>query len=897
MRISWAIRSLVICVVCCLSASGQGDTTPRREIIIQTIPEKMRFDVEWIAVKPSEKIKLTFRNNCRMQHNLVLCQPGYGITKTIARMAWNLGSAAIEKNYVPDHSSVISYVPIVSPGESFSLELTAPAVKGDYPFVCTLPGHSLTMKGILHVGSLNDTPPPIQASTDSLPHSAVTRAKQKMKQYRHNMENGPVLSGIIFSGGTKMIDGTESGIKTTHRGLIIRSGRGQMGHGNWLFDTELMRFTAGWQGRMVEFMPGREDERAEYRYRIGANLNFASNNGTGWLQRNGSWSDPRPKGLGQIAVENADFHGYHIANERIILEYSILGSKILDYPWMAGDHTFIRHLHISPGKEPKVLRLAPIGSINAGIKVFSGMASLSRINGYHIVTIPPQSAKSELVVSLSHKDIEPAKYLDLESLVMYGNRGMAPPSIMTKGTLAEVDESMNQAYVVDTLTLPWENPWNSILYTSGHDFYDNGDAAVCTSHGEVWKVSGIDSDLDRLEWTRIAHGLANPLGLRIVNDTIYVTTLAGLIRLVDNDHDGLTDFYHYFNDDIEVSNSHHRFATDLQTDSKGNFYYLKCTDEGNTDHGGTMVRVSSDGQIFELFATGLRNPNGMSIGPNDMITFGKQQGGWIPSSGIHVVREGGFYGYIPSHHRNEQPTSFDPPLTWIPHGIDNSSGGQAWAPEDSRWGPLAGNLLHFSYGRCRMFLVLKEQIEGVWQGGVIEIPGIHFESGAMRGRFRQQDGQLYVTGLRGWQTSAAMPGCLQRVRYTGNASYLPKSMNITPRGITLSFHQKLNPESARSTNNFKLSQWQYEWSRHYGSKDFRVSDPDSQGRDEVNISRSILSSDRRSVTLEIPDLQPVMQMAIQYNLSTHGGRPVKGSIFNTVNRVPKTADNKSNQQN
>ena len=44
-------------------------------------------------------------------------------------------------------------------------------------------------------------------------------------------------------------------------------------------------------------------------------------------------------------------------------------------------------------------------------------------------------------------------------------------------------------------------------------------------------------------------------------------------------------------------------------------------------------------------------------------------------------------------------------------------------------------------------------------GGVVRIPDVEFESGAMRGRFREADGQLYVTGLRGWQTTARMAGC------------------------------------------------------------------------------------------------------------------------------------------
>ena len=69
-----------------------------------------------------------------------------------------------------------------------------------------------------------------------------------------------------------------------------------------------------------------------------------------------------------------------------------------------------------------------------------------------------------------------------------------------------------------------------------------------------------------------------------------------------------------------------------------------------------------------------------------MITVSPQEGHWTPASAIFAVHEGGFYGMTDVHHRTEKPTTFDPPLCWIPRPIDNSSGGQVWAT-GSPWGP------------------------------------------------------------------------------------------------------------------------------------------------------------------------------------------------------------------
>ena len=39
-----------------------------------------------------------------------------------------------------------------------------------------------------------------------------------------------------------------------------------------------------------------------------------------------------------------------------------------------------------------------------------------------------------------------------------------------------------------------------------------------------------------------------------------------------------------------------------------------------------------------------------------------------------------------------------------------------------KWGPFKGRLLHLSYGTCSLFLVLKEEVNGQVQGGVVRFP-------------------------------------------------------------------------------------------------------------------------------------------------------------------------------
>ena len=114
---------------------------------------------------------------------------------------------------------------------------------------------------------------------------------------------------------------------------------------------------------------------------------------------------------------------------------------------------------------------------------------------------------------------------------------------------AEAKALAHPAYVVDDLALPEPNPWKSWIRPGGFDFFSDGRCAVCTMNGDVWIVSGIDGKLDHLTWRRFAAGLYEPLGLKIVNDQIYVLGRDQITRLHDLNGDGEADFYENFNND------------------------------------------------------------------------------------------------------------------------------------------------------------------------------------------------------------------------------------------------------------------------------------------------------------------------------------------------------------
>ena len=330
-------------------------------------------------------------------------------------------------------------------------------------------------------------------------------------------------------------------------------------------------------------------------------------------------------------------------------------------------------------------------------------------------------------------------------------------------------------YAVDTVTLPEENPFKAWMRTTAVDFFSDGRAAVATFGGDVWIVSGLDDSLNHVSWKRFATGLYEPLGLKIVNDQIYVLGRDQITRLYDFNNDGEADFYENFCNAWVASPAPHGFNLDLQVDSAGNFYFGNCGNSAplNVRMQQALLKVSKYGETCEVFATGLRAPNGFGMGPHDELVCSDNQGHWTPVCRINLAKKGGFYGFVADPARSKLepnlkiPQSYDPPLCWIPMNIDNSTGGQVWAGE--KWGDLSGQLLSTSYGMSALYEVLWEEVDGVAQGGVIKLP-LKFDSGIMRARVNPKDGQVWVTGMKGWETNAPRDGCLQRVRADGEES-------------------------------------------------------------------------------------------------------------------------------
>lgn len=692
-----------------------------------------------------------------------------------------------------------------------------------------------------------------------------------------------------------------------------------------LYDTDLMRVSAAWTGGFLKWYPQRDG--LERWPTPDGSYQFVNDAGPGW-SHSGSFADPRPLPYGPLPGAWARHQGMYLHGDKVVFAYTVGQCNVLESPGftrLQGQPVFTRTFRLTPSSDVLFLRVLRVQGGKAQLQQHrlsdaKGYLQLQSEEGERFIGIEGvfpdvrwRMVEGHLCLELSPMT-EPvrfrlaiatfnagAQFADAFKEHLKGTeeipdlgvlRQPGPPRwlpiVETKAAMGKEDGP----FAVDALTLPQTNPWNSWIRPTGLDFLSDKRAVVSSVSGDVWLVSGVREQLDKLTWKRFATGLNQPLGVKIVEDQIYVVGRDQITILHDYNNDGEADFYENFNNEVMAAENFHEFNMNLETDSEGNFYFGKGTpwppiQDGRlvpfTPHNGVLFQLSPDGRDLEIYATGLRYPNGLAVSPKDEILFSDNEGNWIPTSVLHRARRGAVYSFKPSMHASEPPEKFEPPIAWIPHAVDNSPGSPIWVTS-KQWGPLQGRVLLTSYGKATLSLVLKETTDRVEQGGILNLP-LRFQSGIMRGRFHS-DGHLYVCGMRAWQTAGVRSGAFHRVRYLGGPLYLPLELNVKSNGLQLSFSDKLDPEEATNIQNYSIEQWNYRWIERYGSPHYSVKNPDREGSDTMEIRAVHLASDGKTVFLEIPEIQPVMQMRVAYILRSADGKELRHQIYNTIHRVP-----------
>ncbi len=742
-----------------------------------------------------------------------------------------------------------------------------------YAVIQYIRGHFLRRRNPGQLTEIDD------AYLDGLPLGKVTAPPEKSMRpvdpYRQ-MDFGPAMFWTF-------------GIAPDHiarKGIAIRldPGEGGVSQGRaWMiYDHDTLTLAAATTGDFIDWRNIAFDGSHGTHVRLTGENHLIQPISPGWASPDGSWDDPRPIGrngvpYGPVPGDWLRYEGlYKHGHDIPVIAATVGGTRVLESPGFIeheGTPVFTRTLEIGAGDRPLKLRVAPADQYAA----IEGDGTLEKSDGFWVATLAPET-RTRLLITAGPDTLENLILPPVRDLAAKTQGG--PPRWDAEITTTSVTSQADGPFEADTFPLPDNNPWNSWMRPGGFDIAPDGkSAAVATWNGDVWIVEGVKEPAPAtLTWRRVATGLFQPLGVRYRDGALYVLCLDQIVRLDDLNGNGEFDFIANFNNDHQLSESFHEFTMGLQTDEDGNFYYAKAARHAQDalfPHHGTLLKVSADGLSTDIIAKGFRAPNGIFRDDDGTLWVTDQEGYWTPKNRINRIRPGKFYGNMQAYTdiTDESDDAMEPPVVWITNAKDRSPAELVRVPENL-WGPAGGTLLNLSYGTGRVFAVPYEEVNGVFQGAVVELPLPAFETGIMRGRFAN-DGALYVSGLYAWAANVTAPGGFHRIRHNPEApAHVPLEVRATPGALTVVLS---DPVDAASGISASYRSWQLVRSRRYGSR--------HHDERKHPVGKTTLCEDHRTLTVEIPDLAPTDSYELLLEFKSTCGKRVERSLHGTIHTL------------
>ncbi|MEO1653936.1 MAG: hypothetical protein AAFU64_10345 [Bacteroidota bacterium] len=355
---------------------------------------------------------------------------------------------------------------------------------------------------------------------------------------------------------------------------------------------------------------------------------------------------------------------------------------------------------------------------------------------------------------------------------------------------------------------------------AGMDFLSDGRMVISTwdSLGAVYILSNLDQpDHNKIEVKRIAQGFAEPLGLKVVEDTIYVLQKQELTKLIDNNSDDVIDEYLNVCNGWKVSANFHEFAFGLVY--KDGFFYAALATAINPGGASTQPQIPDRGKVVkidpktgshEFIATGLRTPNGMGIGVDGEIFNCDNQGDWLPSSKVVHVRKGAYFGSRSVDFEGTADLEEAPPVVWMPQDEIGNSPAQIGL---LNIGPYKNNLIVGEVTHGGVKRVHVEKIDGQYQGALFR-----FTQGIEAGVNRLvwgPDGALYVGGIGvngnwGHYVDGKMGEfALQKLSYNKNATFEMLAVRAHSDGVELEFTEPIEEGAGVTADSYEIKQWWY----------------------------------------------------------------------------------------
>ncbi|MEL7220100.1 MAG: family 16 glycoside hydrolase, partial [Bacteroidota bacterium] len=511
--------------------------------------------------------------------------------------------------------------------------------------------------------------------------------------------------------------------------------------------------------------------------------------------------------------------------------------------------------------------------------------------GFHPVRIVFFQGAGGRTFRFAWRSFDSERFEAVPSSVLMHRRQNQPEEVSSKLSKEDVVAGDGSALdkVHPSYTLSQARPAGFSPKVGGMDFLPDGRLVVSTwdAEGSVYIVDGVDSgDPSKMSYHRIAQGLAEPLGVKVVDGNIYVLQKQELTQLIDHDGDEQIDEYRTISNDWEVSANFHEFAFGLAY--KAPYFYAAlaigilpggASAPNQPKSRGKAVRIHGETGKMEIVAEGLRTPNGVGIGADKEIFIADNQGDWLPASKIVHVSKGAFFGSRAVDSARVAQLPMKPPVVWLPQDVIGNSPS---TPSYLNDGPYAGQMIHGEVTHGGVKRVFVEKVAGEYQGCVFRfIQGL--EAGVNR-LVWGPDGALYIGGIGStgnWQHSGTLWYGLQRLKYNEKPTFEMLAVQAKSNGVEITLTQPLHPNFGAQLSDYEVKQWYYLPTRDYGG-------PRLDER-RLPISSVNISEDRKKIFLELEGMKAghVVYLRLPNYWTNQAGQALwTTEAWYTMNNIP-----------
>jgi Domain of Unknown Function (DUF1080) len=449
-------------------------------------------------------------------------------------------------------------------------------------------------------------------------------------------------------------------------------------------------------------------------------------------------------------------------------------------------------------------------------------------------------------------------------------------------------------YRAETYLGPKDNYGRDQLFEAlGLAVAQDGTIVVATRTAGIWR-------LVKGEWHLFAEGTFDSLGVVIEDEhglSLVVGQKVELTRMTDTNGDGMADSFATLTDAFGFNGNYHAYFHGPVRDANGDYFFtLNLADAGPNDamykaggrymgtsggYRGWAIRYSAkDG--FQPWADGLRSPASLGVAPDGRIWYADNQGEYVATSKIFILKKGAFYGHPAALIDRPGMTPTSPEIAWekvadsrekaiilLPQGrLANSPGNPAWDTTSGYFGPYDGQMFIGDQTQSDLIRVATEKVGDQEQGVAIPFAA-DLESGVMRPAFLPDGSMLLGQTGRGWQAKGGRVASLQRLVWDGK-TIAPAIHHVSakPDGFEIKFTVAIPAAitNAEVTAALAVNSWTYRDDTEYGSPEL---DEHAEPLAKVEIAADRASVHVTLAKTEQPRVHP-HQTARVYQLSVAG---------------------------